>query len=191
MPDVNIMEYIDETGKFGDGFAEAATAIAGESHKGSKVYDDVPDFDTLVKNYADTKSLVGKKLEGVIQKPANDASDEDKAAYRDGLLTELGASENPDDYKFPEVEGIEYHPDVAKLFQDYFVEKKSVTVSGVTTYEGINRENVTITFEFNPGVENNTATSLVTTMSSETGSYIVELSPGSYIIDAVNETGDN
>ena len=125
MPDVNIMEHINaDTGDFADTFKDQIVGIAGEEFKGTKVFDDVPNLSTLVKNYAHTKTAFGKKLEGVIQRPKEDASEEDKTAFRNGLLTELGASDKPDDYVFPEVEGMAYHPEVAKEFQNYFVENK-------------------------------------------------------------------
>ena len=123
MPE-NIMDHIDAEGKFGEGFKSAAISIAGEDHKDTKVYDDVLDFNTLVKNYADTKSLVGKKLEGVIQIPKDDASDEDKSTFRSDLLTRLGASDKPEDYVLPKAEELEYDENAAKMFQALAVENK-------------------------------------------------------------------
>lgn len=74
--------------------------------------------------------------------------------------------------------------------QNYLVEKKSVTVSGSTSYGVVDKENVTIEFTKDGSVKNNTAATKATTISLADGSYIIELSPGFYNISATNETED-
>ena len=69
--------------------------------------------------------------------------------------------------------------------------KKSITVSGTTTYEGVGIANISITFSPKADVENNTA-EYGSTMSLESGIYSVELLNGSYDVYAegyFNESG--
>lgn len=71
--------------------------------------------------------------------------------------------------------------------------KNSITVSGTTKYNGVNKANMTITFTKDYSIENNTAVD-TSTKSSTTGSYTIELNPGSYNIsveELVNESGQN
>jgi protocatechuate 3,4-dioxygenase beta subunit len=71
--------------------------------------------------------------------------------------------------------------------------KETVTVSGGTTYNGANIDNITITFSPDIEVENNTAERTIT-ISDEDGSYVAELMPGTYIVqvdEIVNETGQD
>jgi len=72
--------------------------------------------------------------------------------------------------------------------------KESVTVSGKTSYEGIDVDNVTI--YFNPGAEIENYTAVFNSAISDVdGQYSVELAPGSYNISAeskqFNESGVN
>jgi len=72
--------------------------------------------------------------------------------------------------------------------------KETVTVSGSTTYNGANKDNITINFSPDFGVENNTAIPALA-MSGENGDYIVELVPGTYTVTVdegpVNENSQN
>lgn len=122
MPD--IMSHIGEGGTFAETFKAEAIAIAGEGFADSKVFDDVPDVTTLVKNYAHTKTAFGKKLDGVIQIPKDDASDEDKAAFQADLLTRAGASEKSEDYVVPEIEGVQQNEEFVNAMKAYAVESK-------------------------------------------------------------------
>lgn len=126
MPDVNIMEHIDtETGKFSDTFKDSVTAVIGEEHKDTKLFDSIPDVATALKVLADTKSAYGKKLEGVIQKPGEKATDQEKSEYVASLRKELGASDSGDDYEMPRPEdlpeGMNFSEEAEKTFRDLFV----------------------------------------------------------------------
>lgn len=92
--------FIDETGKFTDEFKSTLPTIVGDEHKDSKIFDDVPDLQTLAKNYANTKTAFGKKLENVIQRPVKDAKPEDIEAFKKSLAVELGAPKEAKEYKF-------------------------------------------------------------------------------------------
>ena len=123
-----MVDFLNEEGGFTDGFREALPGMLGDEHIDSKVFDDIPDVATLAKNYADTKSMVGRKLEGVIQKPTESATDEDKANYRDTLRIELGAPESIEGYAFdrPELpEGMEYDEGMEGEFKDLFFQRKT------------------------------------------------------------------
>lgn len=113
-----LMEHIDSSGTLGEGFAEAAKAAAGEGFEDSKVFDNIPDVATLVKNYGHTQRDKGKKLEGVIQKPTKDATDEQKTEYRTSLLKELGAPADAGAYELPRPDklpgGVEFDEEAVK-----------------------------------------------------------------------------
>jgi len=64
--------------------------------------------------------------------------------------------------------------------------KESVTVQGSTISQGAPIDNLTITFEPNEAIENNTAV-MTTAMADTIGAYDVEVTPGNYLI-TVNET---
>ena len=96
--DFNLSEHCNDDGSFID--PAALRTLAGPEYAESKAFDDIKDFRSLVKVHADTKSALGKKLDNVIQKPAADASDEDKAAFRTSLKTELGAVKSGAEYEF-------------------------------------------------------------------------------------------
>jgi len=71
--------------------------------------------------------------------------------------------------------------------------KVSVTVSGNTKYGSKNIENITIKFNPDTEVENNTAKLTTDPKSDNNGFYNVELAPGSYIVsvnESVNESGE-
>jgi len=65
--------------------------------------------------------------------------------------------------------------------KNYFVEKKSTTVSGTTSYEGTNIANVTATWINNESGATNTG------ISDSTGLYSIELFEGNWTITAVSE----
>jgi len=73
--------------------------------------------------------------------------------------------------------------------------KNSATVSGFTSYAGVNIANITnIKFEPNGAVAGNTAIYSRTVSSNETGYYTLELSPGSYNVSVnykFNQSGQN
>lgn len=124
MENFNITEHIGEDGNFTDGFASAATEALGDNYKGSKIFEPIKNPADLLSVYADTKTAYGKKLEGVIQKPAANATDQEKAEYSKTLLTELGTPEKPEDYEFirPEKlpEGMEYDENTEAYFRKIF-----------------------------------------------------------------------
>ncbi len=121
MPD-NIMDSISPDGVFAESFKGQAIAIAGDDFKDSKVFDDVPDVSTLIKNYANTKASVGKKLDGVLTLPTDKSTDDERAEFRTSALKAIGAPDKADDYEFPRPEGLQYNEDNEKIFRDLFHE---------------------------------------------------------------------
>lgn len=122
------LNYVDSSGGFTDSFREALPGILGDEHAESKVFDDITDVSTLAKSFADTKSMVGRKLDGVIQKPTESATDEDRLNYRDTLKAELGAPESVEGYAFdrPELpEGMTYDEGMESEFKDLFFQRKT------------------------------------------------------------------
>ncbi len=76
---------------------------------------------------------------------------------------------------------------------DLLMTKKTVTVSGSTTYNSANIDNISIILVPDSETENNTA-EYASAMSDENGAYIVELVPGTYDITVdheVNESGQD
>lgn len=116
-------QYISEDGAFTDQ-KPGLLALLGDEYKDSKALDDVPDVLKLTKAFIDTKKAYGQKLEGVIQKPPANATPEQKAAYRQGLLGELGAAKTAEELGFtrPELpEGLAYDEAADKFYADLFV----------------------------------------------------------------------
>jgi len=71
-------------------------------------------------------------MDNVIQKPAEDASDEDKATYKQQLLAGLGAPDSVDGYEFPAPEEGETYAEGQKemwagVFHEYRVPKEMAT----------------------------------------------------------------
>ena len=122
----NISEHIGDDGNFTEGFGQAAVSALGEGYEGSKVFEGITNPAGMIKAYADTKKAYGQKLEGVIKKPGEDASDEERAEYSKQLLAELGAPEKAEDYEFyrPEElpEGMVYDEEVEASFREMFFE---------------------------------------------------------------------
>jgi hypothetical protein len=112
---------IDAEGNFTAEFTEALPGMLGEDHKDFKGFDDTPNIQTLVKRWADDKSFVGKKLENVIQKPAQDATDEQKDEYTKALRAELGIPDAAENYVYPELaEGEDYREGSKEYWSDIF-----------------------------------------------------------------------
>jgi len=115
---INDVEVMDSSGKFTENFKPE---MLGEAYKDSQFFKTTPDLMSLAKAAADTKSALGKKMEGVIQKPDENATDEQKADYRKSLQRELGAPEKADDYEFPRAE-LTLDDDVKEFFGRVFPE---------------------------------------------------------------------
>lgn len=127
MPEPKISELIGEDGKFTPAFTAWLPTVLGEEHKDTKMFENTPDLVSMVKSSADTKSALGKKLEGVIQKPGENATDAEKVEYQTVLLQELGAPETadygltkPEDWP----EAVPFDEELMTDFQNYFFEKK-------------------------------------------------------------------
>ena len=106
-----------DDGKFTDGFSPN---LIGEEYAESKAFENTPDIISLTKAYADTKSALGKKLENVIQKPGEGASDQELVDYKAAIRSAAGAPEKVEDYIFTPAEGIEHNEELAKVFKEKF-----------------------------------------------------------------------
>lgn len=102
---------IDEEGNFTDAFTTALPGFLGKEtlthDDGSpiKMFETTPNLSSLAKLAFDTKTAQGKKLENVIQKPAEGASEEDIAKYMSELDAARGVPTEPQNYEFPLGEG--------------------------------------------------------------------------------------
>ncbi len=112
-------EYIDENGAFTEEFRTDAPGMLGDENKDMDL-SSITSIETLVKAYGDNKAFAGKKLENVIQKPGDNATDDEKVAYRQALGQASGAGEKMEDYEFfhadPKIlpEGWDYNPETEK-----------------------------------------------------------------------------
>lgn len=88
---------------------EQYLSVLSEEDRGLLEKNGVDSFEKQVKWINGLNSLVGKK--GLV-KPADDASDEDKAKYKESLLNELGRPENGEyNFEVPETVPDEYVSD--------------------------------------------------------------------------------
>ena len=103
-------EFIGENGVLTEAFTEALPDMMGDNFyndpdtksEPTKLFENVKDVKTLVNNYANAQRTISKgeaafaeKTKGMVKIPGEDASDEDKAAYR----TARGVPESADGYK--------------------------------------------------------------------------------------------
>ncbi len=104
-------QYFDDSGVATMEFGAAIPAMLGretmnnEDGTPDNTFKDITTLGGLVKSYHATKKLTGEqgtKIERGIFPPADDASDEDKAAFRASQLKMLGHPATPADYKFPD-----------------------------------------------------------------------------------------
>lgn len=124
------MEGISNEGVFEDSFrTNVLPGYLGDDHKGSKVMDDVPNVGTLIKRFADTKSAFDKKLENVIQKPGESATEDEKSAYRTALAVASGAPVTAAEYEFFKSEklpeGMERNQTMEDRFRTEFFKHKA------------------------------------------------------------------
>lgn len=92
--------------------------LLGEGYEDTKLYDNMKTVGDVFKAHAHTKSAFDKKQENVIQRPGEEATDEEKAEFRKTLGKELGAPDSTDAYDITRPEGIpeelSYSEDVEK-----------------------------------------------------------------------------
>ena len=98
MAEENMM--IDGEGNFTDAGRTALSSEFGDNHADFKGFDGVNNLGTLGKMYADTKTMVGKKMDGVIQKPGENATDEETAAFQTSINDARGVPADANDYEF-------------------------------------------------------------------------------------------
>jgi hypothetical protein len=112
--------FVDSEGNFTESFSEQLGEWLGEEHAETKAFESITNLSGLAKAYADTKSMVGKRLEV----PGDDASDEQKAEYNKAM----GIPDSAEGYELavPEnlPEGMEYNEDFANAFKGIFHEAK-------------------------------------------------------------------
>ncbi len=125
-----IMEHIGEDGAFTDGFAKTTIAELGEGYQDSKSLDDVHNIGALAKIAIDSRRANTKLNEAAataIQRPGENATDEEKAAHKKLLRTELGASTKVEDYAFGKPlnlpEGLPWNEEGAKKWAQYLCDK--------------------------------------------------------------------
>jgi len=101
---------------------KAILAELGEGYADSKLLEGVTDSTTLAKRFMDTKASHDARLGDVIQKPASDATDEQKAEYESVLKKELGAAESVDDYVFPDT-GVERSEELSAFIKQTYLDE--------------------------------------------------------------------
>jgi hypothetical protein len=116
---IDDIEVMSDDGKITD--SSAILEALGDDYKDNKSLDGVSDVLMLTKRFLDTKADYGKKLEGVIKKPTENATDQEKADYKKSLKKELGAPETREAYDFEPVEGVERNEGFISRIKDAFV----------------------------------------------------------------------
>jgi len=113
--DASIM--LAKDGSLTDAFHESLPGMLGEGYEEAKIdYKDIP---SLVKGIVDTKRAFHQKTDGMIKVPGEDATDEEKAAYRQAL----GVPDSAEAYKFERkalADGQSYDQDGEKMFKEVF-----------------------------------------------------------------------
>jgi asparagine N-glycosylation enzyme membrane subunit Stt3 len=77
--------------------------------------------------------------------------------------------------------------DQTETIYDIELIKESVTVSGTTSFEETSIDNVTVTFQPDESIENNTAFTEIA-ISDQNGLYSIELTSGQYNVTAISKT---
>ena len=126
-------EMIDAEGNFTDAFTTALPGfldrenMTREDGSTIKMFEHTPSIKSLVKFAYGAKTDLGKKLENVIQKPVEGASEEDIAKYMGELDTARGVPTEAQNYEFPLGEGES--------------EEKLYTEVHITSYKAFAKEN--------------------------------------------------
>ena len=131
-----IMEHIGEDGVFAEGFAKTTIAELGEGYVETqergrcKILDDVHDIKSLAKVAIDSRrksNELDEAAKTAIKRPGENATDEEKAAHKKLLRTELGASTKVEDYAFGKPlnlpEGLPWNEEGAKKWAQYFCDE--------------------------------------------------------------------
>lgn len=102
---------IDTEGNFTDAFTKALPGFLGKetlTHDDGtpiKMFEKMPNLGSLVKMTFDTKTAQGKKQENVIQKPGENATDEEKVTFMAEIDAARGVPAEAQNYEFPLAEG--------------------------------------------------------------------------------------
>ncbi len=123
---------IDAEGNFDQEFTDALPGMLGDDHKDFKGLDDTPNIATLVKRFADTKSAYDKKQENVIQRPGEEATDEQKAEFTKALREGLGIQGAAEDYTFADLEGAETYREGSKEYWSDVFKKLNISQEQAT-----------------------------------------------------------
>lgn len=114
---INDTVVMGDDGKFTSDFKPS---MVGDEYADSKFFETTPDLQSLMKAAVDSKSALGKKLDGVIQKPGKNASEEDLAKFKTALQKELGAPDTSEEYEFVPPEGQTHDEEIVKIFKEVF-----------------------------------------------------------------------
>lgn len=119
-----------EGGTFTEQFTTDLPAILGEDFKGGDMRQFCGDnVASLIKNATQTKQAYNTKLENVIQRPGDKATDEEKSTFQAIMRTEAGLDAPKDvaGYEFAKPEmpkGLEYKEEAATAFKQFCLENK-------------------------------------------------------------------
>lgn len=140
-------EMIDGEGNFTDAFTTALPGFLGKetlTHDDGtpiKMFEKTPNLGSLVKMTFDTKTAQGKKMDNVIQKPGDNATDEEKATFMAAIDAARGVPTEAQNYEFPLGEGE--------------TEEKLYTEDHITAYKAFAKENNISASAFNDFVQLN------------------------------------
>jgi len=118
--------YFNDDGSFANALYDDLKEILGNEFEGkdySEMFKRAGNIQTFLRNAIKTKTAYDTKMDNIIQKPGDDATDVQMAEFRKLLLKELGAVERGEDYGFNEPtlpEGMIYDAGLDKFFSDLF-----------------------------------------------------------------------
>ncbi len=119
--DFNISDHFNSDGTV-NAEGPGLHTLAGPDHAGTKCFEDVKDFQSLIKLTADTKSLTGKQakqIENSIQNIGENAIGDEIKAHRSQLNKARGAPEAGSEYEFARPEGVSYNEKREAEFREF------------------------------------------------------------------------
>ncbi len=92
------MTHFDEEGNFNDSLYDNLPTLLEDPDLNVEDYRNAGSIDKLFKNHYNLSKKLGQKLENVIQKPGENATEEEIAEYNKTLMTEAGLPDNAEGY---------------------------------------------------------------------------------------------
>ena len=116
---INDIVVMTDDGKLTEDFTPS---MLGDEYNDTKSFEGTTDLVTIMKRFVDNHAAIGKKLENVIQKPGENATDQEKAEYEVLLKEALGAGKSLEDYVLGD-NGVPRDEAFTKFLQQAFLDE--------------------------------------------------------------------